>query len=43
MSLSQDAFAALQYRNFSIITLDQFGLTLVILIQEVMVAILSIK
>lgn len=33
-----DAFAALRYRDFSIITLNQFCLTLAILIQEIIVA-----
>ncbi|RYZ82601.1 MAG: MFS transporter, partial [Moraxellaceae bacterium] len=33
-----DAFAALRHRDFSIVTLNQFCLTLAILIQEVMVA-----
>lgn len=33
-----DAFAALRYRDFSIVTLNQFCLTLAILVQEVMVA-----
>ncbi|MCU4595687.1 MFS transporter [Acinetobacter radioresistens] len=38
MSNQHDAFAALQYRDFSIITLNQFCLTLAILIQEIIVA-----
>lgn len=33
-----DAFAALRYRDFSIVTLNQFFLTLAILIQEIIVA-----
>lgn len=33
-----DAFAALRYRDFSIVTLNQFCLTLAILIQEIIVA-----
>lgn len=38
MNTTQDAFAALRYRDFSIVTLNQFCLTLVILIQEIIVA-----
>ncbi|WOE30402.1 MULTISPECIES: MFS transporter [unclassified Acinetobacter] len=38
MKTAQDAFAALRYRDFSIITLNQFCLTLAILIQEIIVA-----
>lgn len=38
MNPAQDAFAALRYRDFSIITLNQFCLTLAILIQEIIVA-----
>lgn len=38
MSTQHDAFAALRYRDFSIITLNQFCLTLAILIQEIIVA-----
>lgn len=38
MTPAQDAFAALRYRDFSIITLNQFCLTLAILIQEIIVA-----
>jgi len=38
MNSTQDAFAALRYRDFSIITLNQFCLTLAILIQEIIVA-----
>ena len=38
MKPAQDAFAALRYRDFSIITLNQFCLTLAILIQEIIVA-----
>lgn len=38
MSNQHDAFAALRYRDFSIITLNQFCLTLAILIQEIIVA-----
>jgi len=39
MNATQDAFAALRYRDFSIIvTLNQFCLTLAILIQEIIVA-----
>ncbi|MFT4020892.1 MAG: MFS transporter [Acinetobacter sp.] len=37
MSANQDAFAALRYRDFSIITVNQLCLTLGILIQEVIV------
>ncbi|AXY57755.1 MFS transporter [Acinetobacter chinensis] len=38
MNPAQDAFAALRYRDFSIVTLNQFCLTLAILIQEIIVA-----
>ncbi|MCH4247548.1 MAG: MFS transporter [Acinetobacter populi] len=38
MSQSTDAFAALRYRDFSIVTLNQFCLTLAILIQEIIVS-----
>ncbi|MEJ5037110.1 MFS transporter [Acinetobacter johnsonii] len=38
MKATQDAFAALRYRDFSIVTLNQFCLTLAILIQEIIVA-----
>ena len=38
MKPAQDAFAALRYRDFSIITLNQLCLTLAILIQEIIVA-----
>lgn len=38
MNATQDAFAALRYRDFSIVTLNQFCLTLSILIQEIIVA-----
>lgn len=38
MSNTTDAFAALRYRDFSIVTLNQFCLTLAILIQEIIVA-----
>lgn len=38
MHIQPDAFAALRYRNFSIVTLNQFCLTLAILIQEIIVA-----
>ena len=38
MNATQDAFAALRYRDFSIVTLNQFCLTLAILIQEIIVA-----
>ena len=38
MNVKQDAFAALRYRDFSIVTLNQFCLTLAILIQEIIVA-----
>ncbi|TCB67466.1 MFS transporter [Acinetobacter sp. ANC 4178] len=38
MNSTQDAFAALRYRDFSIVTLNQFCLTLAILIQEIIVA-----
>lgn len=38
MSIQNDAFAALRYRDFSIVTLNQFCLTLAILIQEIIVA-----
>ncbi len=38
MNATQDTFAALRYRDFSIVTLNQFCLTLAILIQEIIVA-----
>ena len=38
MKPKQDAFATLRYRDFSIITVNQFCLTLAILIQEIIVA-----
>ena len=38
MNIQNDAFAALRYRDFSIVTLNQFCLTLAILIQESIVA-----
>ena len=38
MKPTNDAFAALRYRDFSIVTLNQFCLTLAILIQEIIVA-----
>lgn len=38
MNTAQDALAALRYRDFSIVTLNQFCLTLAILIQEIIVA-----
>ncbi|CAB1208569.1 MFS transporter [Acinetobacter bouvetii] len=38
MNPAQDAFAALRYRDFSIVTINQFCLTLAILIQEIIVA-----
>lgn len=38
MHHSHDAFAALRYRDFSIITINQFCLTIAILIQEIIVA-----
>ena len=38
MTPAHDAFTALRYRDFSIITLNQFSLTLAILIQEIIVA-----
>ncbi|MNR80155.1 Enterobactin exporter EntS [compost metagenome] len=38
MNATQDAFAALRYRDFFIVTLNQFCLTLAILIQEIIVA-----
>lgn len=38
MNTQNDAFAALRYRDFSIVTLNQFCLTLAILIQEIIVA-----
>ncbi|WP_336956346.1 MFS transporter [Acinetobacter johnsonii] len=38
MNTTQDAFAALRYRDFSLVTLNQFCLTLAILIQEIIVA-----
>lgn len=38
MQIQTDAFAALRYRDFSIVTLNQFCLTLAILIQEIIVA-----
>lgn len=38
MKSTPDAFAALRYRDFSIVTLNQFCLTLAILIQEIIVA-----
>lgn len=37
MHTKQDAFAALRYRDFTIITINQLCLTLGILIQEVIV------
>ena len=38
MNTQNDAFAALRYRDFSIVTLNQFCLTLAILIQEIIVS-----
>lgn len=38
MNTAHDAFAALRYRDFSIVTINQFCLTLAILIQEIIVA-----
>ncbi|EEY95918.1 MFS transporter [Acinetobacter johnsonii] len=38
MNATQDAFVALRYRDFSLVTLNQFCLTLAILIQEIIVA-----
>lgn len=38
MHIQSDTFAALRYRDFSIVTLNQFCLTLAILIQEIIVA-----
>ena len=38
MHKPNDAFAALRYRDFSIVTLNQFCLTIAILIQEIIVA-----
>lgn len=38
MNPAPDVFAALRYRDFSIVTLNQFCLTLAILIQEIIVA-----
>lgn len=38
MHIQPDAFAALRYRDFSIVTLNHFCLTLAILIQEIIVA-----
>ena len=38
MNTAHDAFAALRYRDFSIVTVNQFCLTLAILIQEIIVA-----
>ena len=38
MNTAHDAFAALRYRDFSIVTINQFFLTLAILIQEIIVA-----
>ncbi len=38
MPIQSDAFAALRYRDFSIVTINQFCLTLAILIQEIIVA-----
>lgn len=38
MTIQNDAFAALRYRDFSIVTINQFCLTLAILIQEIIVA-----
>lgn len=38
MHIQPDAFAALRYRDFSIVTLNQFCLTLTILIQEIILA-----
>ena len=37
MNATQDAFAALLYQEFSLVTLNQFCLTLSILIQEIIV------
>ena len=38
MTPTHDAFAALRYRDFSLVTINQFCLTLAILIQEIIVA-----
>ena len=38
MNPAPDAFAALRYRDFSIVTINQFCLTIAILIQEIIVA-----
>ena len=38
-----DAFAALRYRDFSIVTINQFCLTLAILIQEIIVALFTLS
>ena len=38
MNPAPDAFAALRYRDFSIVTMNQFCLTIAILIQEIIVA-----
>lgn len=38
MNPALDAFAALRYRDFSIVTMNQFCLTIAILIQEIIVA-----
>jgi hypothetical protein len=38
VNATQDAFTALRYRDLSIVTLNQFCLTLAILIQEIIVA-----
>lgn len=41
MTPAHDAFAALRYRDFSIITLNQFCLTLAILTQEIIGALIT--
>lgn len=41
MTPAHDAFATLRYRDFSIITLNQFCLTLAILIQEIIGALIT--
>ena len=40
MNTAHDAFAALRYRDFSIVTVNQFCLTLAILIQEIIYAVI---
>ena len=38
MNPARDTFAAPHYRDFSIVTINQFRLTLAILIQEIIIA-----